>query len=166
LPPVPPPRPEDVIATGALPSVPLPPVRSEPPAPARPTEPPERATASTLSLTGISHPVPPARPAQRIEVASVGPVTIPAGPPVEVKPQISSEQRDQLRALFAGSQIATAAPARASRTASARAGRDYTLPAGALTGSSVLALGFSKAAPELSPARFSGPAVRAVAVPP
>jgi hypothetical protein len=153
------------MATGALAYAPMPPVRPDlaslHPRLSAPPQPDRRVAEAAA---GIPHPLPPARPPQPIQVASIGPVSIPPAPQPQAAPRVSAEQRDQLRALFAKSQMGTVAAAPAPRRDVAPVRLEPKLPAGALASGPGLALRFTTERPGLSSDRFSGRAVEPLPV--
>jgi hypothetical protein len=164
-PPIPPRRPDDVIATGALVPSPMPPPRRglAAAAPASSGEAhSEKPGPAAVLLAAI--PLPPARPAQPIQVAAVGPITLPAAPSASAPPALPREEREQLRALFVHALTAQAVPTRAIRTTLAAVRVEKAVPAGALAPGPTLALVFSTTPADLAADRFSGPAVKPVPV--
>jgi uncharacterized protein YcbK (DUF882 family) len=168
--PMPPRRPEEVLTTGALPSVPLPPVRPgalaawQPPGPSA-TE-PAGDTAQIASSPGLDHPLPPPRPgAPVVAVAAVGPAALPAVQPAPAAPgaaramapaSAAKDPRDekaQLRTL-----LADAANGPVAREPAPK-------PQPVTRAGAVLAMGFS-ASPmgDLTTSRFTGPAVKPLPV--
>jgi hypothetical protein len=166
-PPIPPRRPADDVATGALVSSPTPPSRPDlpPVGPANSGEAvPERPGPAAVVFAAIAHPLPPARPAQPIQVAAVGPITLPAAPAAAPAPALLKEEREHLRALFAQALTAQAVPTRATRTTVAAVRIEKAMPPGALARGPILALGFSTKPADLAADRFSGPAVKPLPV--
>jgi uncharacterized protein YcbK (DUF882 family) len=170
--PTPPRRPEDLAPPGVLVAVPAPPVRpvalafasAEASSFALPragdAAPP---AVSPAALAPVAHPAPPARPfavaalvrpAERVEAV---PARAPERPATD-------DERMALRALFAAA--ATPGPAAdAPRVAAARTRTRPDAPAGFVADASPnLALGFSDDSADLPPARFTGPAVKALPV--
>ncbi len=152
MPPLPPRRPDDIVATGTLGAARV-----------------QAAALPASASAGIPHPLPPPRPGLRpVQVAAAGPVALPraADPaPAAAPPRTPApDDRAALRALFSDAVTAPPPAARGSVTvASARA--QTTVPAGVtLASGTTLKSGFSSAADDLPVGRFSGPAVRPVPV--
>jgi uncharacterized protein YcbK (DUF882 family) len=158
--------PKDVAPDEAAPAV-SPALAAVPLPPKRPDDFMDVATALAFA------PLPPARP---VALASAGMIALPtrtdAGPapgfakalPEAPRPALSSDERAQLRALFAAVSSGSAPEARV-KVATARARQQADAPGGLVAAPSAgLALGFSGRPAELSGNRFTGPAVKPLPV--
>ncbi|HEX2137456.1 MAG TPA: DUF882 domain-containing protein [Microvirga sp.] len=164
--PMPPRRPDEIVTTGAIAFAPLPPARPGTLASGAALAailPEPRDDAAAGASPGAQPPLPPVRPGARtIAVAAAGPVGLPSAEPEpsgRAPAADMREEKNRLRALLAEAAIAPAPRPRAPEAEP----RPRAEPAAGA--SSVLAMGFS-AAPmgDLSPNRFTGPAVKPLPV--
>jgi uncharacterized protein YcbK (DUF882 family) len=161
LAPIPPQRPDEVSATGALAFAPMPPTRPGSLAATNPIPLPSPAElrGSAVALSSMDHPLPPPRPARPVAVASLGPAAVTALAPVAAHPPVPMPKP-------AAAPPALRAAAPASPTATMRP-KATPVSSGSLVtaAGSGLDLGFS-ADPlgGLSPNRFTGPAVKPLPV--
>lgn len=158
--PLPPRRPDELSPPAALAfaAVPLPPARPRDLQVAS-ADPAAIPVLPALGFAPASHPAPPPRPAQ---IAALDRAPAPRTPePAPATP----DERAALRALFASAAAPAPAPA-APRVASARTRLQGEAPSGILADAGpALAMGFSRqASADLTPDRFTGPAVQPLPV--
>jgi hypothetical protein len=171
LAPMPPPRPEDPVTTGALAFAPLPPIRpgalSAQAALVLPEPAALRGSAGPAALApqAIEHPFPPRRPDARppaapVAVASAAPVAVANAAPEPAPAQKEADRRAQLRQLLAAApSVPARAPAPAGPTAAGRT--SAAASPSILSGAPTLAMTFTRKSPEDPGSnRFTGSALK------
>jgi uncharacterized protein YcbK (DUF882 family) len=171
LAPLPPRRPEDVVVTGALAFAPMPPVRPGALAASNPIPLPgiELRGTTVAAVEPMDHPLPPPRPVDRpVAVAALGPAPImPAPVPVTPAPPVAVARiPEPPKAEKPPQRIPASATAVIPPAASGKPKNATPETASMVTAaSSGLHLGFSpQPLGDLSPNRFTGPAVKPLPV--